>query len=64
MKVKEGWAAVEKIGGLPVISSIRRSQEKDDEEEETDVLPNQVVMMITVRTWKVFGKTFVCFSRI
>ena len=63
MKVKEGRAAVEKIGGLPVISPIRGSQEKD-EEEETDVLPNQVVMMITVRTWKVFGKTFVCFSRI
>ena len=54
MKVKEGRAAVQKFGGLPVIFPIRQCPE-EHEEEENDVVSNQVVIIITMKEWKVFG---------
>ena len=62
--MKENRAAVrleEETGGLPVIFPIR-SRKKDSEEEEEDVVSNQVVLNISMRDWKVFGKQICVFS--
>ena len=60
-KVKEGKAAlkVEKeTGGLPVISPVNRSQEENLEENGES---NQVVINMTMKDWKVYGKQISCF---
>ena len=55
--MKEGRASIsldQEIGALPVISPIRRSQEEED--EETEVVSNQVVMDMTMGFWSILGK--------
>ena len=55
-KVKEGKAAIQvdkETGGLPVISPVNRSQEENLEENGES---NQVVINMTMKDWKVFGK--------
>ena len=54
--MKEGKAAIQvdkETGGLPVISPVNRSQEKNLEENGDS---NQVVINMTMKDWKVFGK--------
>ena len=58
--MKENKAAIrldEETGGLPVISPLK-SQKKDSEENdvENDVESSQVVVNMTMKDWKVFGK--------
>ena len=55
-KVKEGKAAIQvdqETGGLPVIAPVNRSQEENQEENGVS---NQVVINMTMKDWKVFGK--------
>ena len=58
--MKEGRAAVmleKETGDLPVIAPVTRSQEEDLEE---NVATNQVVINMTMKDWKVFGKQISC----
>ena len=58
--MKEGRAEVKlgrENGELPVISPLSRDPQKDLEE---NVVSKQVVINMTMRDWKVFGKPF-CF---
>ena len=48
-------------GGLPVITPIK-TQEKDS--EENDVESSQVVINMTMRDWKVFGKQICVLSKL